>query len=711
MSQQPSGGIREALTGLTRRLDALAAGLERLATPSAPAAAGTVLSEAQRRALAPTEALLAVSAELERDTALGLAVDRVIHHALADCAAVFLRAPDGTLEAAAGRGLRADRPRVPPGDGIVGRAFAEGEIVLGGPQDQAVDALLRTHALGHAVAVPVCGPGGVSLGVLFAGRRRPAAFDAETLATLAILADRVAGVVGGGRPAADAGAALGLDLAELDLARATGAVAQAAAARLGAPRVAVLLPDGDALALAAGVGLPPGAEAPATTPEPLAGVLATGRPWSGDGDGEGSLTALLGAAPRLVWPLAVGERIVAVVVVGGAERVAADALADLAAPAALAIRNARLYTETRSALADLRRTERERREGPPPVRDLGSLLAVLLARVGLVRERVREPALVADLAVAEEAAWRAVEAVRAVLGFGPGRRGATLAPLDPGELLRAVVAEAESRWAARGEARPTVELDIEPLPPVRGQVDELAEALDAVLENAADAVPPGGRIRVRARWDGGRRVEVAVEDTGPGIPDEVRERALEPFFTTKAGGRLGLGLPVAQAILARHHGTLELTSHPGRGATVRLTLPTATGIRPAARPIEPARVLVIEDETPVRDALVELLRQHGHEVLGAIDGPEGIAVVTRESVDVVFTDLTVAQVSGFDVARSVKRLRPGTPVILITGWPGRLDPAAVEASGIDHVVEKPVGSTEVLAALAAALALRRGTAS
>jgi CheY-like chemotaxis protein len=192
------------------------------------------------------------------------------------------------------------------------------------------------------------------------------------------------------------------------------------------------------------------------------------------------------------------------------------------------------------------------------------------------------------------------------------------------------------------------------------------------------------------------------------MDETVRQRALEPFFSTKGAGRLGLGLPVVQAILTRHGGTVELRSAPGQGTVVRLLLPTATGLHPDPAAGAPAQVLVIEDETPVREAVVGLLRQRGYLALAAADGAEGLAIVEREAVDIVFTDLAVAAVSGFDVARAVKRLRPGTPVILITGWPGRLDRAEVEASGIDRVIEKPVGAAEVFAALESALGARRG---
>jgi signal transduction histidine kinase/CheY-like chemotaxis protein len=700
--------LRDALAGITRRLDALASTLARVAPPSPPGVpAGTPLGEAERRAVGAVEALLAVSPALGRETALALAVDRVIQRAVADCAAVFAADADGRLAVVAERGLGPDTPDVPPGEGIVGRACREADAIVAGAADAASDALVRSHGLGQALALPVRRPGQPVVGVLFAGRRRPVAFAADVVEALVVVADRVALVLGAPRAAerpTDVPSALDADL---DLARTAAAIARAAAGRLGGAHVALLLPHGSRFGLAGGVGLAAGAEAPAASTEPLASVMATGRAWlAPEATDVPALSALLGVPVRLVLPLRVRDDTVGLLVAGGPGPLAATALEDLAGPAALALRNARLYGETVAALGE-QRTHVPRPPMPPPVEDLGSLLAVLLARIGLAREQARDPALASDLAVAEEAAWRAAEAVRTVLGFAPGQRGGMLAPLDPVALVREAVDAARARWVARGWPTPDVAVDLEPLPPVRGRADELAEALGHVLDNAAEASTAGGGVMVQGRWDGGTRVTLTVEDSGPGMDEPTRARAMEPFFTTRGGGRLGLGLAVAQATALRHQGTLHITSERGKGTRVCMALPPASAARPTAGP-PIVRVLVIEDDEPVRAALVELLQRHGHVVLEAEDGPQGLALFEREAVDVVFTDLTVAAVSGFDVARTVKQRRPGTPVVLITGWPGRLDPAAVEANGIDRVVEKPVGAAEVLAALEAVLALRRG---
>ncbi len=124
----------------------------------------------------------------------------------------------------------------------------------------------------------------------------------------------------------------------------------------------------------------------------------------------------------------------------------------------------------------------------------------------------------------------------------------------------------------------------------------------------------------------------------------------------------------------------------------------------AALPV--ARVLVVEDQAAVRDALVATIVQQGHVAFTASDAPEALALIRREPLDALITDLALPGGSGLEVARAVKRARPEAAVILVTGWPGRLDAEPLAESGVEAVIEKPVGLAEVRAALATALARR-----
>ena len=180
------------------------------------------------------------------------------------------------------------------------------------------------------------------------------------------------------------------------------------------------------------------------------------------------------------------------------------------------------------------------------------------------------------------------------------------------------------------------------------------------------------------------------------MDEATRARAGEPFFTTKGPGRLGVGLAVARAMAQRHRGALDLETAPGQGTTVRLRLPTAGGPEPPPIPAERVsrprrRVLVVDDEKAIRETLAQALEQDGYEVDAAGDVGDAVALLGRIQVDVVVTDLVMPGGSGLEVARMVKRTHPGTPVILVTGWPGRVDPETLRSHGIDAIVEKPVG--------------------
>ena len=103
------------------------------------------------------------------------------------------------------------------------------------------------------------------------------------------------------------------------------------------------------------------------------------------------------------------------------------------------------------------------------------------------------------------------------------------------------------------------------------------------------------------------------------------------------------------------------------------------------------RVLVVDDDEAVRETLAQGLAREGYTVHAAGSVGDAVALLGREPVDLVVTDLVLPGGSGLEVARAVKRSHPGTPVVLVTGWPGRVATETLEAHGIDAIVEKPVG--------------------
>ena len=246
------------------------------------------------------------------------------------------------------------------------------------------------------------------------------------------------------------------------------------------------------------------------------------------------------------------------------------------------------------------------------------------------------------------------------------------------------------------------------LPPVRGDRSLLSVALLNLGLNARDAMPEGGHLRVRARAAGPGVVEVVVEDTGVGIPPEIRDRVFEPFFSTKPPGEgTGLGLSMVYATVEECGGSVSLRSGPGRGTTVVLRLPADRAVRetadgplpegPGRHPLTSAPVLVVEDEDDVARMIQGSLGRHGYRTLRARNGLEALEAVRdhREDLGGVLLDLVLPELGGDAVFRFLRSLVPDLPVLFITGREDR-------ARGLDEttpVLAKPFSDADLLRAL------------
>jgi CheY-like chemotaxis protein len=201
-------------------------------------------------------------------------------------------------------------------------------------------------------------------------------------------------------------------------------------------------------------------------------------------------------------------------------------------------------------------------------------------------------------------------------------------------------------------------------------------------------------------------VRVRFRDTGVGMDEETRLRVFDPFFTTKQVQGTGLGLSVAYGIVTRHHGHIEVQSERGAGTQFVVSLPacgTARSPLAAHEPFGPypaRRILAIDDEEPVLDVLADMLRSLGHEVHVAVGGEAGVAAFKRLRTDIVFTDLGMPEVNGWDVALNVRAERPQTPIVLVSGWGFQLDEETVKSRGIDLVLTKPFTIADVERTLA-----------
>jgi signal transduction histidine kinase/ActR/RegA family two-component response regulator len=384
------------------------------------------------------------------------------------------------------------------------------------------------------------------------------------------------------------------------------------------------------------------------------------------------------------------------------------------------------------------RTERLRAVGELAsgvAHDFNNLLTAILGSAELLSREETDPHRLEELQTIQHAAQDGAETVRRILEYTRVRHNQDLVRVALPNVIREAVELTRGRWRNAVQARGVtidVHLDLDVVRPVMGNPAELREMLTNLILNAVDAMPDGGRLTLGLRevphGENASTVEMLVEDTGTGMAPEVLEHIFDPFFTTKEGTGAGLGLAVAYGIVARHQGETTVRSVPGQGTCFTIRLPVAADqvdrdgvnapideMRPvgtrlaSARRVQAARILVVDDEPKLAQLLQSFLELQGHRASTVTGGAEALALLGRESFDLLLTDLGMPGMSGWDLAREARRRQPDLPVILVSGWGAQIDPQHVAETGITEVIQKPYTFETVHKVIEAALRERNSS--
>ncbi|MCC6177770.1 MAG: response regulator [Chloroflexi bacterium] len=350
--------------------------------------------------------------------------------------------------------------------------------------------------------------------------------------------------------------------------------------------------------------------------------------------------------------------------------------------------------------------------------NVNNLLAAVMGRAELARlelERGRfDPERIAEaLRLIEQAAEDGAQTVQRIQDFARESRLGQGVTIDLAEAVRDALALTRPHWrdATLAAGRPVrVEVELGRELYVAGEAAEIREVVTNLVLNAVDAMPRGGEIRIRAERTRDV-VRLTVRDTGIGMTREVSSRIFEPFYTTKAELGSGLGLAIVYGTVRRCGGQIRVESAPEEGTAFTLELPAVPA--PSARPgtsttselLEgPTRgILVVDDEPALAAILARMLRAGGHTVDTCTSGAEALERFDPARHELVMTDFGMPDLTGLDVAAAVRTQSPSTPVILVTGWAHHL--AADEPpAGVVAVVAKPYRLATVLAAVGEAIA-------
>jgi signal transduction histidine kinase len=311
--------------------------------------------------------------------------------------------------------------------------------------------------------------------------------------------------------------------------------------------------------------------------------------------------------------------------------------------------------------------------------ELNNPLAVVLGQSHLLRESAPDARTLARAQKISAGADRCGRIVRNFLALARQR-----AP-ERGEVrLNQVVDEALELLAYELRTdNVEVALDLaEGLPVLWADGHQLHQVLVNMVANAHHAMRHGRaqrRLAITTRFDpGSRHVRLALADTGPGIPAEIRAKIFEAFFTTKPPGQgTGLGLSLCQGIVAEHGGTIAVESEPGRGATFTITLPVlprpaTVAAPPDEEPSTPAdarTILVVDDEPEIAAILLETLERDGHRAESVANGAEALQRLERQEYDLIVSDTKMPVLDGVDFYHELERRFPALlrRIVFVTG--------------------------------------------
>ncbi len=361
--------------------------------------------------------------------------------------------------------------------------------------------------------------------------------------------------------------------------------------------------------------------------------------------------------------------------------------------------------------------ERERAARADKLRALGQLasgvahdfnnsLAAILGRAQLLRRQIHDPALVRNLDIIQTAAEDAAATVRRIQTFARKSPVKEFELLDVGDLLNDAIEITRTRWENEARLRGLeydVKLEAENGHITYGSASELREVFVNLIVNAVDAMPRGGKLLITCRRTG-TRLQLEFSDNGMGMPEDVRQKIFEPFFSTKGAHGTGLGLSVSYSIMERHEGSISVTSETGKGTTFTIDLPAVVAessladVLKTSAELPTLRILVVDDEASVRETLAEMLVAVDHKVELAGSGQEAVQKMRNGTFDFVFTDLAMSEMDGWETARVIRKHWPEVRIVLVTGYGPTTVPPTGEEDLVDGIIGKPfdfaqVGST------------------
>jgi PAS domain S-box-containing protein len=392
-----------------------------------------------------------------------------------------------------------------------------------------------------------------------------------------------------------------------------------------------------------------------------------------------------------------------------------------------ALENARLYSSLTRANEDLKKAYEKLHESQNLLihseklkaigdlasgvaHDFNNLLGVVIGRTQLLQLRATDQKVKTDLDIILKAALDGAETVKRLQDFAKQKVEDNVSAIDVNMIIEDTIQLTQTKWKDSAQQKGVkIEIikELDRLPIVLGSGAELREILTNLILNAVDAMPDGGTLAIRT-INKDRLFSIEVEDSGMGMDEKTKAKIFDPFFSTKGEKGTGLGLAMVKILITKRQGDIAVKSQLGAGTKFIITFPkinienevqsiaTQMPRPPDHKELsEQLNVLIIDDEEEIRILLAEILREADYNVVLASDGREGVEKFKSNKIDIVFTDLGMPEMNGWQVAKAIKGLNSIVPVILISGWGRDLKDQDISNTGVDFLASKPFHIDEI----------------
>lgn len=280
---------------------------------------------------------------------------------------------------------------------------------------------------------------------------------------------------------------------------------------------------------------------------------------------------------------------------------------------------------------------------------------------------------------------------------------------EPADLYHAIDSVLAMLHAEFKRTRLQVIRDMQKIPPVTCDIGLLSQAILNLITNAIDAMRETGGTLTVGLAHHGNEVQIWVQDTGTGIPDQLRDQIFAPFVSTKKGqgehyGGVGLGLSITHGVVTDHGGTIDVETVVGQGTTMTIRLPIEESVLQPLQDIPPVlsmadqrlQVVVVDDEPVLAKSLARTIKREGHQVQWFTNPLHALAAIQQHTttIDLIVADMTMPEMDGVTLLHQVKALTPQTAQVLITGQLDANQVADVQAIGAT-IIYKPFSMEEI----------------